>query len=403
MIKISHKLKQVSYDIRGPVLDAAIKLESQGKNILKLNVGNPAAFGFETPSVLVNDVIHHLQDAQGYCDSKGLRSAREAIHEHYQQTLNNVLIDHIFIGNGVSELILSSMQALLNHGDEILIPAPDYPLWTASVSLAGGQPVHYLCDEQDQWQPDIEDMKSKITPQTRGIVVINPNNPTGAVYSTRVLKQIIELARQHDLIIFSDEIYEKITYDDVTFTSIASLADDVLFVTYNGLSKTYRAAGYRTGWMVLSGKTKDAHAYIQGLTLLASMRLCANVPAQFAIASALRGIQSIDALTTGQGRLNQQRLTTHRLVNQIPGLSVTKPQGALYCFIKVDKQRFNISCDERMILDLLNQEHLLLVHGSGFNWPDVDHFRLVYLPEQSVLEAAIERMKRFFKHYRQNP
>lgn len=401
MIKKSHKLKNVCYDIRGPVLDAANALEAQGHEILKLNVGNPAQFGFKTPQRLVNDVIDNLKDAEGYCDSNGLFSARQAIYEHYQSSFDNLLFDNIFIGNGVSELILMSMQTLINNGDEILIPAPDYPLWTASVNISGGKAIHYLCDEDNNWQPDIDDIKAKINKNTKGIVIINPNNPTGAVYSKELLLQIIEVARSHDLIIFSDEIYEKIVYDDITYTSIASLADDVFFITYNGLSKTYRAAGYRTGWMVLSGKITHATDYIQGLNMVSSMRLCANVPPQFAIKSAITGIQSIAALTIGDGRLNQQRLTTYDMINDIPGLSVTKPQGALYSFIKVDKKRFNITNDELMVLDLLKQQHILVVHGSGFNWPDVDHFRLVYLPEKSVLEQAIGRIAQFFNHYQQ--
>ncbi len=401
MIKKSHKLKNVCYDIRGPVLDAANALENQGHEILKLNVGNPAQFGFKTPQRLVNDVVNNIEKAEGYCDSKGLLSAREAIYEYYQPSFKHLRFENIFIGNGVSELILMSMQTLLNSGDEILIPTPDYPLWSAAVNIACGKAVHYLCDEDNDWQPDIDDIKTKISKNTKGIVIINPNNPTGAVYSKELLLQIIEVARSHDLIIFSDEIYEKIVYDDITHTSIASLADDIFFITYNGLSKTYRAAGYRTGWMVLSGKIKHAIDYIQGLNMVSSMRLCSNVTSQFAIKSAIKGIQSIDSLITGDGRLNQQRLTTYHMINNIPGLSVTKPQGALYSFIKVDKKRFNITNDELMVLDLLKQQQILVVHGTGFNWPDVDHFRLVYLPQKSVLEQAIDRIAEFFNHYQQ--
>lgn len=401
MINKSKKLQGVCYDIRGPVLDAAKRLEDSGNNILKLNIGNPAVFGLNAPDDIVKDVIHNLPKADAYCDSKGLYSARVAIFQHYQQHFSGLEFENIFIGNGVSELILMSMQALLNNGDEILIPAPDYPLWTAAVNLSGGNAVHYLCDENQDWSPDIEDIKAKINKHTKGIVIINPNNPTGAVYSKQTLFEIIELARTHNLIIYSDEIYDKILYDGTEFTSIATLADDLMFVTFNGLSKTYRAAGYRTGWMVISGKTHHASGYIQGLEIIASMRLCANVPSQYAIQTALGGFQSINELTANNGRLNQQRLITHELINQIPGLSTTKPKGALYNFIKVDTQRFNITNDEQLVLDLLNQQHILLVHGTGFNWPKPDHFRLVYLPHTEILKQAIFRMSEFFANYRQ--
>ncbi len=401
MISKSTKLKGVCYDIRGPVLDAAIELEKQGNKILKLNIGNPAAFDFEAPDDMVKDLINNLPQAEGYCDSKGLYSARVAIFQHYQQKLPDLQFENIFIGNGVSELILMSMQGLLNDGDEILIPSPDYPLWTAAVNLSGGKACHYLCDEANDWEPNIEDIKAKITPQTRGIVVINPNNPTGAVYSKSTLLEIIEIARQHNLIIYSDEIYDKIIYDGADFTSIASLADDVLFVTFNGLSKNYRAAGYRTGWMVLSGITHTAKDYIQGLEIISSMRLCANVPTQFAIQTALGGYQSINELIVGDGRLNQQRLTAYKMINDIPGLSTTKPKGALYCFVKVDTNKFNITNDEQMVLDLLKQKQILLVHGTGFNWEKPDHFRLVFLPNKQILTEAITRMKDFFLNYQQ--
>ena len=401
MVPKSSKLNGVCYDIRGPVLDAAIKLEKQGNKILKLNIGNPALFDFQAPEDIVKDVISNLPHAEGYCESKGLYSARVAIYQHYQETFKNLDFENIFIGNGVSELILMSMQALLNDGDEMLIPAPDYPLWTAAVNLSGGKSVHYLCDEEQDWQPNIEDIKAKITNKTRGIVVINPNNPTGAVYSKEILQEIIELARTHNLIIYADEIYDKILYDETVFTSIATLADDIMFVTFNGLSKTYRAAGYRTGWMVISGKTDHAAGYLQGLEIIASMRLCANVPSQFAIQTALGGYQSINELTTKYGRLNQQRLLTHKLINKIPGLSTTKPKGALYNFVKVDVDRFNITNDEQMVLDLLQQQHILLVHGTGFNWPEPNHFRLVYLPYVEVLDEALNRMADFFENYQQ--
>jgi len=401
MINKSKKLQGVCYDIRGPVLDAAKKLEDSGNNILKLNIGNPGIFGLNAPDDIVKDVIHNLPKADAYCDSKGLYSARVAIYQHYQQNFSGLEFENIFIGNGVSELILMSMQALLNNGDEILIPAPDYPLWTAAVNLSGGTAVHYLCDEDKDWAPDIEDIKSKLNKNTKGIVIINPNNPTGAVYTKQTLLDIIELARTHNLIVYSDEIYDKILYDETKFTSIASLANDLMFVTFNGLSKTYRSAGYRTGWMVISGKTKHASGYIQGLEMIASMRLCANVPSQYAIQTALGGFQSIYELTDVNGRLNQQRLLTHERINNIPGLSTTKPKGALYNFIKVDIQRFSITDDELMILDLLKQQHILLVHGTGFNWPKPDHFRLVYLPHIEILDQAITRMEEFFANYNQ--
>ncbi|MBL4660689.1 MAG: pyridoxal phosphate-dependent aminotransferase [Alcanivoracaceae bacterium] len=401
MINKSRRLHGVCYDIRGPVLDAAKELEDQGNKILKLNIGNPAAFGFATPDDIVKDVLHNLASAEGYCDSKGLYSARVAIYQYYQQQFRQIQFENIFIGNGVSELILMSMQALLNNNDEVLIPAPDYPLWTAAVNLSGGTAVHYICDEHNNWSPNIKDIKAKINKNTKAIVIINPNNPTGAVYSKQTLLAIIELARIHNLIIYSDEIYDKILYDGTQFTSIASLADDIMFVTFNGLSKTYRAAGYRTGWMVLSGRTEHAADYIQGLEIIASMRLCANVPTQYAIQTALGGFQSINELTSAGGRLNQQRLLTYEMINQIPGLSTTRPQGALYCFIKVDVQRFNIKNDEQMILDLLKQQHILLVHGTGFNWHKPDHFRLVYLPHKQVLKEAIARMGDFFANYQQ--
>ena len=402
MINKSDKLTGVCYDIRGPVLAAAKRLEEQGAKVLKLNIGNPAPFGFSAPDDIVRDMIHNLPDAEGYCDSKGLYSARVAIYHYYQKRqIQNLNFEHIYIGNGVSELIVMTMQGLLNDGDEMLIPAPDYPLWTAAVHLSGGHAVHYRCDESADWAPDVDDIKSKITPKTRGILLINPNNPTGAVYSREQLLEIVEIAREHNLIVFSDEIYEKILYDDIDFTSVASLADDVMFVTFNGLSKTYRVAGYRTGWMVISGKTHEAKGYLEGLDILSSMRLCANVPSQFAIQTALGGYQSINDLIQGSGRLNQQRLLAHRMINDIPGLSTTKPAGALYCFVKVDRERFGIEDDEQMVLDLLLQEKILLVHGRAFNWPDPDHFRLVFLPQKEVLTEAIQGMERFFSHYQQ--
>lgn len=398
----SNKLKDVCYDIRGPVLAAAKKMEDQGKKILKLNIGNPAPFGFEAPDGIVRDVVHNITDAEGYCDSKGIYPARVAIYQYYQKRqIKNLNIDNIIIGNGVSELIVMTMQALLNDGDEMLVPAPDYPLWTAAVNLAGGKAMHYLCDEAQNWAPDLADMEAKISKKTRGIVLINPNNPTGGVYAEQHLQAVIEMARKHDLIIFSDEIYELIRYDDIPYTSIASMADDVMFVTFNGLSKTYRVAGYRSGWVVISGAIDGADDYLDGLNVLSSMRLCSNVPTQFAIQSALGGKQSIFELTADDGRLNKQRLLAHEMINATPGLSTTLPQGALYCFVKIDTKRFNITNDEQFILDLLVAKHILLVHGTAFNWPEPDHFRLVYLPQVTVLEDALNRLQDFLKTYKQ--
>ncbi|KAA1157970.1 pyridoxal phosphate-dependent aminotransferase [Pseudoalteromonas fuliginea] len=401
-IKKSHKLEGVCYDIRGPVLAQAKKMEDEGQKVLKLNIGNPAAFGFDMPEDMHRDIIRNLYSAQGYCDSKGLYSARVAIYQHYQQRgLHNLDVDSIYIGNGVSELIQMITQALLNNGDEVLIPAPDYPLWTASVTLSGGNPVHYLCDEEQDWFPDIADIKSKITSKTKALVLINPNNPTGAVYSDDLLMQLIDIAREHKLLLLSDEIYEKILYDDITHTSIGSLCDDVPIITFNGLAKTYRAAGLRMGWMVLSGRTSVMDDLRKGLEILSSMRLCANVPAQYAIQQALGGVQSIDALINPGGRLYEQRDIAWRGLNAIEGISCKKPKGALYAFAKVDTALFNIKDDEKMMYDLLKAEKILLVHGRAFNWPEPDHFRLVFLPSKDDLSDAMLKMKRFFKDYRQ--
>ncbi len=401
-IKSSEKLREVCYDIRGPVLKEAKRLEEEGQQILKLNIGNPAPFGFAAPDDILKDVIHQLPTAQGYSDAKGIYSARVAVMQYFQRLgVKGVDSEDVFIGNGVSELIVMAMQALLNNDDEILLPAPDYPLWTASVALSGGQPVHYLCDEQADWFPDIDDIKRKITPKTRGIVLINPNNPTGAVYSEELLQQIVELARKHQLIIFSDEIYDKILYDGAKHTAIASLADDLFIVTFGGLSKNYRIAGFRAGWMVLSGNKQAAKHYIEGLETLASMRLCANVPCQHAIQTALGGYQSINELIAPGGRLYEQRNTAYELLNKIPGISCVKPKGAMYLFPKVDHKRFNIHDDERMILDLLRQQKILLVHGTAFNYPTPDHFRLVFLPHQQELTQAIDKMAKFFEGYKQ--
>ena len=399
-IKKSHKLDQVCYDIRGPVLQEAKRLEEEGHRITKVNIGNPAPFGLDAPDEIIQDVIHHLTDCQGYSDSKGLYYARKAVMQNCQQkNISNVEIDDIYLGNGVSELIVMAMQALLNNGDEVLIPAPDYPLWTAAVSLSGGRPVHYLCDEDNGWQPDIADMESKISKNTRGIVVINPNNPTGAVYSKEVLEQIIELARKHKLIIFVDEIYDRIIYDGAVHTTMASLADDVLFISFNGLSKTYRVAGFRSGWMIISGAKHTAKDYIQGVELLASMRLCSNVPGQHAIQTALGGYQSIDDLIKPGGRLYEQRKYAYEMVNKLPGVSCVEPRGALYLFAKLDPEMYPIKDDEKFVLDLLVQEKILLVQGTAFNWPKPDHFRMVFLPRKDDMVDVFERMDHFLRNY----
>jgi len=402
-IQKSNKLNNVCYDIRGPVLDHANRLEEEGLRILKLNIGNPAPFGFEAPDEIIHDVIHNLAKAQGYCHSKGIYSARKAVMQRCQLIgIPNVDIDDIFLGNGVSELIVMAMQALLNNGDEILVPVPDYPLWTAAVNLAGGKAVHYLCDEANEWQPDIEDIARKITPNTRGIVVINPNNPTGAVYSEAVLQKIVELAREHDLIIYADEIYDRILYDDAVHVPLGSLATDVLCITFNGLSKAYRLAGFRSGWLVVSGAKHRARSYIQGIEMLASMRLCANVPAMYAIQTALGGYQSINDLVAPEGRLYQQREKAWSLLTQIPGVSCVKPKAAMYLFPKLDREIYPIEDDEQLVLDLLLEERILLVQGTAFNWPDPDHFRIVFLPREDDLEEAIERLARFLEKYRLN-
>ncbi len=401
-IKKSNKLEHVCYDIRGPVLQEAKRLEEEGNKVLKLNIGNPAPFGFEAPDEILVDVIRNLPSSQGYSDSKGLFSARKAIMQHYQaRDMRDITVEDIYIGNGVSELIVQAMQALLNNGDEMLVPAPDYPLWTAAVSLSGGNAVHYMCDEQQGWFPDLDDIRSKITKNTRGIVIINPNNPTGAVYSKDILMEIVEIARQHDLIIFADEIYDKILYDDAEHHSIAAMAPDLLTVTFNGLSKTYRVAGFRQGWMVLNGPKKHAKSYIEGLNMLASMRLCANVPMQHAIQTALGGYQSISEFILPGGRLYEQRNRAWELINQIPGVSCVKPMGALYMFPKIDLNRYSIKDDQKMILDLLLQEKVLLVQGTAFNWPHPDHFRIVTLPREDDLDMAIQKFGRFIVGYHQ--
>ncbi|HMM46671.1 MAG TPA: pyridoxal phosphate-dependent aminotransferase [Thiobacillaceae bacterium] len=397
----SSKLDSVCYDIRGPVMARARQMEEEGQRIIKLNIGNPAPFGFEAPEEIVQDVILNLPSASGYSDSKGLFSARKAVmHETQRKGIAGVTIDDIFVGNGVSELIVMAMQALLNNGDEVLVPAPDYPLWTAAVSLGGGKPRHYLCDEGAGWLPDLDDIRSKITPHTRAIVLINPNNPTGALYSTELLLEIIEIARQHQLIVYSDEIYDKVLFDGVQHTSIASLADDVLFVTFNGLSKNYRACGYRSGWLIVSGDKRHAKDYLEGLNMLASMRLCSNVPGQYAIQTALGGYQSINDLVAPSGRLTRQRDLAHELLTLIPGVTCVKPQAALYLFPKLDPKLYRIHDDQKFILNLLEEERVLVVQGSGFNWPNPDHIRVVFLPHEEDLTEAIGRMGRFLDRHR---
>lgn len=397
----SDKLDKVCYEIRGPVLEEAKRLEEEGHQILKLNIGNPAPFGFNAPDEILYDVIHNLANAQGYSDSKGLFSARKAIMQECQrQNIADIGTDDIYLGNGVSELITMSMQALLNNGDEVLIPAPDYPLWTASVSLGGGHPVHYVCDESSDWFPDIADIESKISKNTRALVIINPNNPTGAVYSKELLLDLIELARKHELILFADEIYSKIVYDDAVHIPLASLCDDLFMVTFNGLSKSYRLAGFRSGWMILSGPKEQARSYIEGLEILTNMRLCANVPAQFAVQTALGGYQSINELVLPGGRLKQQRDTTWKLLTEIPGVTCVKPKGAIYMFPRLDPSVYTIKNDVDLVLDILDQEKILLVQGSAFNIEDNQHLRLVFLPREDELEQAIKKIARVLEHYR---
>ena len=400
-IRKSTKLDNVCYDIRGPVLDKARAMEEEGQKIIKLNIGNLAVFGLEPPDEIVQDMIRNLPQAAGYTDSKGLFAPRKSI-VHYTQEKNiaGVSVDDVYLGNGASELITISMNALLNQGDEILVPAPDYPLWTASVSLSGGTPVHYMCDEQAEWAPDIEDIASKITPATKGIVIINPNNPTGALYSNDVLLAVIELARKHGLIIFADEIYDKTLFDGNQHTSIASLAEDVLFVTFNGLSKNYRSCGYRAGWMVVSGAKHSARDYIEGLNMLASMRLCANTPGQLAIQTALGGYQSIQDLVAPTGRLCRQRDLAYQLLSEIPGVSVVKPKAALYMFPRLDPEMYPITDDQQFAYDLLAQEKVLVVQGTGFNYPTPDHFRLVFLPNTDDLTEAVGRIAHYLSTIR---
>ena len=397
----SSKLANVCYDIRGPVLDKARQMEEEGHKIIKLNIGNLAMFGFDPPDEIVQDMIRNLAHTAGYTDSKGMFAPRRAVVGYTQEkSVTGVGVDDVYLGNGASELIVMSLNALLDNGDEVLVPAPDYPLWTAAVSLSGGNPVHYLCDEQSEWMPDIADIRRKITPNTRAIVVINPNNPTGALYPETLLQELVELARQHQLIVFADEIYDKTLYDGNTHTSIASLADDVLFVTFNGLSKNYRACGYRAGWMVVSGNKKIAGDYIVGLNMLASMRLCSNTPGQLAVQTALGGYQSIKDLVAPTGRLARQRDMAYEMLSAIPGVSVVRPKAALYMFPRLDPKMYPIEDDQQFAYELLAEEKVLIVQGTGFNWARPDHFRVVFLPNSDDLSDAIDRIARFLDHYR---
>ncbi len=401
-IKKSNKLNNVCYDIRGPVLELAQQMEEEGQKIIKLNIGNVGVFGFDPPEEIQLDMIRNLANAAPYSDSKGIFSARKAIMHYCQEKeIQGVTLEDIYTGNGVSELIVLAMNALLNAQDEVLVPAPDYPLWTAAVSLSGGTPVHYLCDESKDWNPDLDDIRKKISPKTKAIVVINPNNPTGAVYSPETLKAIIAVAREHGLIIFADEIYDKTLFDGVKHHSIAALSTDVLTVSFNGLSKNYRSCGYRAGWMVVSGDKSAARDYIEGLNMLSSMRLCANVPGQYAIQTALGGYQSINDLVAEGGRLRRQRDLAYELVTQIPGVTCVKPKAALYLFPKLDPKMYPIEDDQAFVAQLLKEEKVLLVQGSGFNWPQADHFRIVFLPHEDVLREAIGRLARFLERYRQ--
>jgi alanine-synthesizing transaminase len=398
----SSKLKDVLYEIRGQALVEADRLEAEGHTILKLNTGNPAVFGFEAPFQIVRDMIEAVPNSHGYSDSRGIMSARRAVVSRYEQVPGFPLFDpdDVYLGNGVSELITMVMQALLDEGDEVLIPAPDYPLWTAMTSLGGGTPVHYLCDELSEWQPDLEDIRSKITPRTKAIVVINPNNPTGAVYTREVLEGIAQIAREHSLLVLSDEIYDRILFDDAVHIPMAVVAPDLLCLTFNGLSKTYRVAGYRSGWLVITGPQDHAKGFIEGITLLASTRLCPNVPAQHAVQAALSGVQSIDALIAPSGRLHEQRDAAWESLEAIPGVSCVRPQGALYAFPRFDPEVYEIPDDGKFVYDFLVAEHVLLVQGTGFNWPTPDHVRIVTLPESRVLTDAIERLGNFLASYR---
>ena len=400
-ISKSAKLANVCYDIRGPIMDRARQLEEEGHKIIKLNIGNLAVFGFDSPEEIQQDMIRNLPNSAGYSDSKGIFAARKAVmHSTQQQGVTGVTLDDIYLGNGASELIVMATNALLDNGDELLLPAPDYPLWTAAVSLSGGTPVHYLCDESNGWMPNLEDMKSKITPATRGIVVINPNNPTGALYSDTLLRAIVDMAREHGLVIFADEVYDKVLYDGAKHTAIASLSDDVLTLTFNSLSKSHRSCGYRAGWMIVSGDKKVAKDYIEGLNMLSNMRLCANVPGQWAIQTALGGHQSIHELVGDGGRLRRQRDLAYELITAIPGVSCVKPSAALYMFPKLDPAVYPIEDDQQFFPELLEETRVMLVQGTGFNWLQPDHFRIVFLPHEDDLREAIGRLARFLEHYR---
>ncbi len=400
-VRKSAKLANVCYDIRGPVLQKARQMEEEGHKIIKLNIGNLAAFGFDSPEEIRQDIIRNLPTAAGYTDSKGIFAARKAIMHYCQQKrIKGVTLEDIYVGNGVSELIAMAMNALLNDGEEVLVPAPDYPLWTAAISLSGGTPKHYLCDENNGWLPHLADIRSKINRRTRAIVVINPNNPTGALYPDELLREIIDIARKHQLIIYSDEIYDKVLYDGARHTAIGSLSEDVLTITFNGLSKNYRSCGYRAGWMVVSGDKRHAQDYIEGLDMLASMRLCANAPGQHGIQTALGGYQSIDDLVAEGGRMRRQRDVAYELISAIPGVTCVKPKATLYMFPRLDPKVYPIKDDQQFISELLQEEKVLLVQGSGFNWPHPDHFRLVFLPHEDDLREAIGRIARFLENYR---
>ena len=402
-IKKSHKLDTVCYDIRGPVVDEANRMTEEGIDIIMLNTGNPPTFQLNAPDEVIRDIRYNLRTSEAYCHSKGIFPARKAIVQYYQtRGLMNLSEENVYIGNGSSELISFCCQALLDDGDELLIPMPDYPLWTASASLAGGKPVHYVCDESSNWYPDLEDIKGKITTNTKGIVVINPNNPTGAVYPREILEGIAKIAVENDLVIFADEIYDQIIYDELQHIPIATLTDETLVVTLNGLSKSHRVPGFRVGWMVLSGRIEEAKDYIEGINILATMRLCANVPAQHAIQTSLGGYQSIDDLVRPGGRLYEQRNIVYQRLNEIPGISCVKPEGALYCFPKIDVKRFNITDDVKFALDFLKRERVLIVQGTGFNWPEPDHFRVVFLPAPLELQETMDRLQRFMGGYIQD-
>lgn len=401
-VERSNKLDGVCYDIRGPVAREAKRMEEEGHRILKLNIGNPAPFGFEAPDEILKHVIHNLPTAQGYSDSQGIYPARVAVAQYYQQRgILGADADDVYIGNGVSELILMSLQALLNSGDEVLVPMPDYPLWTAAVNLAGGKAVHYLCDEQQDWLPALDDIKAKISKKTRALVLINPNNPTGAVYDAVFLRQLLQIAREHKLVVLSDEIYDKVLYDGTEHVSTAALADDLVMLTFGGLSKNYRIAGFRIGWLFISGAKQAARQYIEGLNILASMRLCANVPCQHAVQTALGGYQSINELVVPGGRLYDQMDLAHKLVTEIDGISCMRPKGAMYLFPKIDLKKYRIQDDELFVLDFLRQHKVLLVHGRAFNWPEPDHFRIVTLPHKEQLTQAISRLGQFLQSYSQ--